>query len=607
MAVGGRHMSKLPCEKCTHHAAPFDFAPQLSQTAKAADMRRRELAMIEVRERQMANEGRPLEMRPYALAWCRSLTGDLEQGLYALCNSHNPKSDGACGRFRTLDGIDVKSEAHVKEADTLEEDYLDNAGAVREISVTGQINIGDRDAESALIEGRGLVSSYGIFGQPGQGKTHLLKRMIRQALDLSSARGESAQMAGGLVSDQKCELKGLIQACVDRRQNRLTGVLVTEDELPRLRLLSLGPDAEAVNVLSAPISARELGKVLALTCASTNPMGEGYFAANLGSLLSAVSELFEALHGRRITLRDLTKILNSRSSIERFREENSKIVRGKAMEVIQDPKHVDLSADTVTTHLGTIDTFVKGEKADVQISLFRQTFGEFAFDEAAHFSKEQEPGDDDIFTGVFTRGDVILVAIPAVAIPLRRALQTLTKCLFQQVTLSRFQSQDSQIASSDRPLFLFMDEYHTMATDMPQQGIGDNFFCSQARQFGCLSVFVTQNVHQLKGSQLQDNWEALFSNMLAKVFFRVGDSVTADYASSLAGRESHVKVTHQESMSDTGRSLSTSEVDEEQASVPARTFSFDLPRFQAVILGSLDGGTSQQPLGPVRVPASIWR
>jgi type IV secretory pathway TraG/TraD family ATPase VirD4 len=148
-----------------------------------------------------------------------------------------------------------------------------------------------------------------------------------------------------------------------------------------------------------------------------------------------------------------------------------------------------------------------------------------------------------------------------------------------------------------------MDEYHTVASDLPQMGIGDNFFISQARQFGCFTMLVTQNLAQLRTSQLGENWEAAFSNMLAKIFFSVGDPDTARFASDLAGdREESDEAFALGSEAGGGSSLTRTLSRVERPLIPARTFTSGLRQGRVILIGSVDGGISRAPLEILRIP-----
>ena len=63
------------------------------------------------------------------------------------------------------------------------------------------------------IEDDGLCASYGIFGAPGSGKTHLLLYLLRQILDVQ--KDDPERKFGGLILDPKAALMDEVRTIVD--------------------------------------------------------------------------------------------------------------------------------------------------------------------------------------------------------------------------------------------------------------------------------------------------------------------------------------------------------------------------------------------------------
>src|SRR5688572_8836229 len=62
----------------------------------------------------------------------------------------------------------------------------------------------NNSSRGIFIENDGLCASYGIFGAPGSGKTHLLMLLLKQILDMHK---DAAQLKfGGLILDPKAAL-----------------------------------------------------------------------------------------------------------------------------------------------------------------------------------------------------------------------------------------------------------------------------------------------------------------------------------------------------------------------------------------------------------------
>ncbi len=437
------------------------------------------------------------------------------------------------------------------------------------------------------ISNKGLTTAYGIFGQPGKGKTYLLKHMLRNIFALN--KNDKSKRYGGLIIDPKCDF-------IEFLRDEIKNAGRPEDDL----IIINGPtlrNTKPINLLHAPISPRDIGKLMALVCCAITPMEDGsYWFNNLGRVLGAVCDCIQILYKEKPTIRLIVAII---TKINPKTKEN--VLNGLIRTIDSKLRSKDSKMDanvkkTLQIHLATLQGFLSDEKAYVQKNLLNQAFEEFHFPENEIYSAHTKIDDSSIsiYEQAIKDGKIIVVSPPQEEVAIRRTLCALTKCFFQQIVLSRFTI--TQFKKTERPVFLVVDEYHTVASDQTDQGFGDNYFVSQARQFGCFTLFVTQNVLQLETSQLGKNWEALFSNLLAKFFFNVGDNRTSSYASELAGSTRYTITTETMTSSKNGTALGKSINDGERKDLPQKVLTAVLEQGYVVSVGSLDGGISANKL-----------
>src|SRR5262245_22539360 len=72
----------------------------------------------------------------------------------------------------------------------------------------------DRPVGDLHIEGDGLVTSFGIFGAPGSGKTVLLMHLLEQVL--AHEPGRPSKRYGALILDPKAALRDDVMQIVER-------------------------------------------------------------------------------------------------------------------------------------------------------------------------------------------------------------------------------------------------------------------------------------------------------------------------------------------------------------------------------------------------------
>lgn len=593
------------CDSCDHKREPVTSGPP-NRSSLPPDARKvwvdRDRTAQFMEKQALKSNSRLMEQRPVSERWCAVLSKTSSMpSEYALCQVENPDSDNACGKFNPVPGWTPPIEPTPENVapHPTRAGFAKEPEVREEIKAEGKISIGRTSTgEQVEISRAGLTTAYGVFGQPGQGKSYFLKKVIRGVTTVHSADQPSIR-AGGVVFDPKGELVEPTRAAVQAAD--------ADGEGPSRKFLSLNPadmvrEKTVVNLLNAPIAATDLGKLLAQVAFSVMPMREPYFVGALALYLSALCRLQQLRLGRTITLREILDLSFQRLPELReglITEATANIMTHFSADKAKKAKYNATIAE-INFHVRILGNFFSEHaKSEVPLALFQQVFSEFGAPDRWNFSSGSNKA-RDLYSEIINNGLVLAVGASADKSGLRRPLATLVKSIFQQVVLSRFAI--SVTRASTRPVFLLMDEYHTVASDVPQMGIGDNFFISQARQFGCFTMLVTQNRMQLETSQLGQNWEAAFSNMLAKIFFAIGDPETAVFASKLAGdREtSDEGIAVSTEAQGTGSLTRTTNL-VERPRIPARVFTGELSRGKVVIIGSLDGGFTRAPLEVVTI------
>src|SRR6185436_375489 len=132
------------------------------------------------------------------------------------------------------------------------------------------------------ITGDGLVASYGIFGAPGCGKTHLLMYLLHQVLQVASE--QPSQKFGALILDPK---SALIEDVAD--MVRAAG---REQDLVVLNTDRLNREKSGLNVVDVDLDAYELGLQLVMAAqASGTGTSDPYWMLAWGNIFGAALEL----------------------------------------------------------------------------------------------------------------------------------------------------------------------------------------------------------------------------------------------------------------------------------------------------------------------------
>src|SRR5262249_51720886 len=126
----------------------------------------------------------------------------------------------------------------------------------------------------------GLVASYGIFGAPGCGKTHLMMYLLHQVLQIASE--EPSQKFGALILDPKSALIEDVERMV-KSAGREQDLVVLNTE--RLNLQRRQDANAGVNVIDVGLDAYELGLQLVMAAqASGTGTSDPYWMLAWGNI-----------------------------------------------------------------------------------------------------------------------------------------------------------------------------------------------------------------------------------------------------------------------------------------------------------------------------------
>jgi type IV secretory pathway TraG/TraD family ATPase VirD4 len=107
-----------------------------------------------------------------------------------------------------------------------------------------------------------------------------------------------------------------------------------------------------------------------------------------------------------------------------------------------------------------------------------------------------------------------------------------------------------------------------------------------------MALLATQSVNVLQASSLKETWKSVFSNFGAKIYMRLVDNETAEEATKLAGESDWKVMSRGSSQGKDGTSSSSNRELRERKNLPSSILTHVLKRGQAVVIGSLDGGST---------------
>ena len=454
----------------------------------------------------------------------------------------------------------------------------------------------DARRDPVEIQSGGLQVGYGVFGNPGSGKTFLLMHLLRQIALVNAS--DPARKYGGLLLDPKAALIDDIREAFANAGRADDLIVLNERDM-----LAKG---RSVNVLDCFMSPDSLGSALALAAQAAGISGKEPFWLNeIGSLAGATLALMRFLRpwtGTTETLKQLawcligtgeqdesgTVISNLQALIDAVRLR----MRGLDENLQQD---VDIHISTLHNHLRS-----DPKNRTTLTSFMNQAFGRFRLSGLDMFSGPTALGADaapSLYDRAIAEGKFILVSISRENIAAARMLCTIIKVLFQQTALTRLDRHAAgELGGRGRRLLFMADEYSDVATDLPGNNLGDPAFVSLARQFGCMIVLATQSVQMLKTSGLgssEGGWEATMGNMAAKIFLNTQEPETAEYASKLVGKAMVMSKVLSQSIGPDGTTQNiNADLDDKdglQTSVVLRCFE----RGQGIVIGNLDGSMTR--------------
>ena len=440
------------------------------------------------------------------------------------------------------------------------------------------------DERIAFRDG-GLTQGYVVFGQPGAGKTHFIKKILGQLLHLNEE--DDARRFGGLIIDPKGDYPPFVDQTVKRSPHRKNPIIIH----PEMQ--------KPINILHCGLSAENLAKVVAATCTALAKGADEYFHNNLAVVLSAilVSEdiLARKQRGSAPSIQLLLEILSgfhgtagARKRILEIRIEwLESLLQGKVKNIeLTPPEQAEIARC-----VDNLRAFLKEEKSYVVVQLFKQAFE--ALGRLDFLSGQAKLDARNLYDEIINHGRVVVVSIPP-SETYARGVFTLMKNIFQKVVLDRFARFDANgnggsITNDVRPVFLICDEYHLSASDSPDCGVGDSTFLSLARTFGCFSLFATQGLDQIKTSPLGERWESVIGLFRAKFFFAVGDTSTAAFACDIGGEAPRVFIGTSANQGGEGKSWGMSDQLTTKQHLPKIVLLRSLATGRVAIVGSLDG------------------
>lgn len=483
--------------------------------------------------------------------------------------------------------------------------------------------------KDVFLEDAGLCASYGIFGAPGSGKTHLLLYLLRQILHLHAS--DPDKKFGGLILDPKAVLIEDV-----RRFLRAIG---REDDLVVINANDLTQSHQTVNPIDCSLDAFELGRFLVLAARSAGVAAtEPFWFLTWSNLFGAALHLLRWLDNDVVTLKRLVDVLlleheealdeqaydlplatrrgpdlqrrpgepakqRKEREIEylirvRAKPELARLSRDERQDAVLAISRIEsfYRAGGNRDYVETIDAFISNAYGAFQQSRFRC----FAPTVSKNKGVQRKTFNDSIID----EGKIVLVSASPGDPAMAKMLCTLVKCLFQQNVLSRKDRwRAGELENVERPLVLACDEYAAIASELPGESIGDGYFFSQAREFRCLGLLATQSVNVLEASSLKNAWRSVFSNFSAKIFLRLVDNETAKEAADLAGESGWYITKPGASRNPDGLSTNTQQDLQERRSLPTQVLTQVLTQGDAVVIGSLNGNIDTPRTRFVHVPS----
>jgi hypothetical protein len=434
----------------------------------------------------------------------------------------------------------------------------------------------DTTSGDLFIENSGMVTSFGIFGSTGSGKTVLLMHMLGQVFKHQASNPNTKY--GALILDPKAILIPDITD-IAKNTNR------TDD----LRIIGNG---ELVNVIDCDLDPYELGPILVLAARSAGiDASDAFWFQEWSNLFSAALSVLKAnekisasmMPPKRVTLK---KLLDAVLGQDNNGRRNIQIL---AEEMVNNKAQLGNKWDDILIDVQQINRFYKSNYVNTIEAFIMKAFGMFRRSRNSFYSDDQPVTTAPFYEDIIENGRIVIISISPSEPVLAKTLCTLVKVLFQRTVLARGERRFKNI---ERPVVIACDEYSEIASEIPGQSMGDGQFLALARQYGCMAIFATQSVNVLEASSLKETWRSVFSNFAAKIYMRLSDNETAEQATKLAGDSDWRIMSRGASVGMQGRSVSKQRELRERKNLPTTVLTHVLKTGQAVVIGSLDGGKS---------------
>jgi hypothetical protein len=445
-----------------------------------------------------------------------------------------------------------------------------------------------RETDTDLyIEDRGLTMSYGIFGAPGSGKTHLMLYMLRQLFEIDAE--VPTRRFGALILDPKAALIEDVRQLVERVGRSEDLVVINAEELE-------SSDAW-VNVIDCDMDSYELARALVLAAQSAGvAASEPYWFGAWQNLFSAAIYLLTWLREDELTLQALLDAVLTVRRVDPLLTDTppERLVQALVREGRDRlPEVAEETRAEISSILNQVEVFYAQEPDNIATveNLMTLAYGEFLRARTRRYSPKVRSSSSrlSIYDRIIDDGALVLVSVSPADPGLAKVLCTLVKNLFMQSVRSR---QDRvrarRLLNFERPLVIACDEYSQVASEIPGQ-VGDGDFFSICRSQGCMGILATQSVNVLQASALKENWKSIFSNFGAKVFMRAVDNETVEEATKLAGETDWYVTSLGTSSGAQGMGSSTQKDHKERKVLPGHILTQLVETGQGAVIGSLDG------------------
>jgi hypothetical protein len=414
---------------------------------------------------------------------------------------------------------------------------------------------------SLELENEALAQLYLVFGGPGSGKSHFFMHVLQQLAD----HGRWNEAWGGLILDPKGTL-------ADRARRTLG------DQIMALGVRQSTP----INLLRCHLAPHDLGVALALAGQAAGVGGnEPYWINQLKLLFGAGLAALDLL-GEVGTLRALAEMFLLNDPGKPGRPDTPKL--GALVEVLKSKQldaHGIRRRDRISAVLSPFLSG-KGENHDTTRTFLQQVLSPFLDPDLDHLSAVTQT--DSVADLIFRDARWIVLDLPKTSLSTSKFISTLVKILFQQAALYRKVLYPDQ----GRRVFMLIDEYAEMATDLPGEGFGDSIFFSQMREFKVLSLIATQGQSMLENSAIKEAWQTILTNSSGKLVFRLNDPDTADLAAKQVGERDFLAFDSGTSRSADSASSSSGQRVERRGEFASGVFMGSLDRGQFAFLGSPD-------------------